>query len=424
MKVIRLTAENFLRLRAIDITPKDDVVKVSGANGSGKTSTLDAIWAALDHTRLAATEPIHRGATKAVIHLNLGDIEVERVITKKGTELKVTRADGQKVPSPQRFLDSMLGELTFDPLAFDRMQPRDQFEQLRRAMNIDYDFKGQSAERQRLFDQRTEVTRQAKAKRAQAEGYPAGGPTEQLDDAPILARIAQAAERARAIEEARQQEQSLQQHANTYNAARRRSLDRIAKLKAEIAEEEKKAAEYLNEENMALEKLAALPDAPEPVDVTAEQQELQRVRAHNDAVGRTKMRAGIEKEAAELEARAEGLTEQMVAIDKAKEAVIAQAAMPVVGLDLGDGMVTYNGLPYAQASSAERLRISMGIAMAANPKIRVIRIADASLLDSASQAIIVEMARTHDFQVWEEIVDESKKVGIVIEDGAVVAVNA
>jgi hypothetical protein len=57
--------------------------------------------------------------------------------------------------------------------------------------------------------------------------------------------------------------------------------------------------------------------------------------------------------------------------------------------------------------------------MAANPKLRVIRIVEGSLLDEDSLAAIGAMAQSEDFQVWIERVSSAGTVGIVIDDGAV-----
>jgi len=59
----------------------------------------------------------------------------------------------------------------------------------------------------------------------------------------------------------------------------------------------------------------------------------------------------------------------------------------------------------------------MGIAMAENPELRVIRM-KGNDLDEASLKIVEEMAKDKDFQVWIErwLGDES---GIIIEDGSV-----
>ena len=66
------------------------------------------------------------------------------------------------------------------------------------------------------------------------------------------------------------------------------------------------------------------------------------------------------------------------------------------------------------------MRVSVAIAMAANPKLRVLRIKDGSLLDENSLALIADMASENDYQVWIERVDTTGKVGVVMEDGAIV----
>ncbi|KKL50685.1 hypothetical protein LCGC14_2303040, partial [marine sediment metagenome] len=79
----------------------------------------------------------------------------------------------------------------------------------------------------------------------------------------------------------------------------------------------------------------------------------------------------------------------------------------------------YQDVPFGQCGAAERLRVSVAMAMAANPDLRVIRVTDASLLDDNNRAIIDEMAKEHDFQIWLEIVGAEEGVGVVIEDGMV-----
>ena len=112
------------------------------------------------------------------------------------------------------------------------------------------------------------------------------------------------------------------------------------------------------------------------------------------------------------------LTASIEGVDHAKAEAIGSAGLPVAGLGFDDLGVTLNGVPFSQSSAAERLRTSIAIAMAANPTIRVIRITDGSLLDSANLAVIEEMATAADFQIWIEKVDETGTVGFTVEDGA------
>ena len=82
--------------------------------------------------------------------------------------------------------------------------------------------------------------------------------------------------------------------------------------------------------------------------------------------------------------------------------------------------ITFKGIPFKQISSSEKLRVGLAISIALNPKIRVVLVRDASLLDSANLAILGEFADKNSVQIWLEKVDESGKVGIVISDGEVV----
>ena len=70
-----------------------------------------------------------------------------------------------------------------------------------------------------------------------------------------------------------------------------------------------------------------------------------------------------------------------------------------------------------QIVTVEQLRTSIAIAMALNPKLRVIRVRDGSLLDEESLKLIADMADKEDYQVWCERVDSSGKIGFVLENG-------
>lgn len=101
--------------------------------------------------------------------------------------------------------------------------------------------------------------------------------------------------------------------------------------------------------------------------------------------------------------------------EKAKQ--LQAAKYPVEGLGVDDDGVTFNGIPFSQASSAEQLRVSAAMALALNPKLRVILIRDGSLLDSEQGAALCKFAEENNCQVWLEQVSTDKAVGIVIEDG-------
>ena len=80
MKIIRLTAENVKRLRAVEITPDGTLQVVTGRNAQGKSSVLDAIWLALGGGTAArdTPRPVRDGEERASVTLDLGDLTVTR----------------------------------------------------------------------------------------------------------------------------------------------------------------------------------------------------------------------------------------------------------------------------------------------------------------------------------------------------------
>jgi predicted ABC-type transport system involved in lysophospholipase L1 biosynthesis ATPase subunit len=460
MKIVRLTAENIKKLRAVQIAPTGEVVTISGKNGAGKTSILDSIWWALAGTKTIQATPIRKGETKARIKLDLGELIVERKFSETGSTLTVESADGARFPSPQKMLDALLGELSFDPLAFARMEPRKQFDELRRVSKLDVDIDKLNAQNASDYAKRTDVNRDAKAKRAQAEGIavPAEVKADPVDESALVDELQKAGETNAEIETRKGRRDAAQAAVARLktDAANATKMAEKVRTDADLAHSEagraaqaaydtavrdagaaltkalteadrwESTAKQATEEAATLErKLDDAPPLPLPADVATLRQKIDAAKQINAAIDTRKQAMGrkdaLTKEAIALETQSREITERMSARDKAKEDGIKNATMPVAGLGFGDGEVTYNGIPFEQASSAEQLRVSMAIAMAANPKLRVIRIVDGSLLDEDSLAAISEMAKADDFQVWIEQVSSSGTVGVVIDDGAVVS---
>ena len=110
-------------------------------------------------------------------------------------------------------------------------------------------------------------------------------------------------------------------------------------------------------------------------------------------------------------------TTRIEAIDEEKAAKLAATKFPIPGLSFTDDCVLFNGLPFLQASGADQLRVSVAIAAALNPKLRVMLVRDGSLLDPQSLALLGQLAAEHDLQVWVERVGRDESCSVVIEDG-------
>ncbi len=428
MKIINLQAENVKKLKAVEIKPNGEIVTIAGKNGAGKTSVLDSIWWALAGTSNIQAQPIRKGEKKARIRLDLGEMVVERKFTESGSTLTVESKDGARYPSPQKMLDALLGELAFDPLTFARMEPKAQFDELRRVAKLEVDIDQMDALNKGDYAKRTDINREAKAKRAQADGIVIGSDKGKLvDETLLIEEMQKAGEQNTEIETRKARRTAAQETANSKKREGAELFEQVAKLREQADAMDAKARTLLNEAGEIEKKIDTAPPLPNPVDVSSLRQKIEATKLTNKEI-EARSQAMSRKDAAvaeavRLETEAKVLTEQMEAREKAKLDAISAAQMPVEGLGFGAGVVTYGDVPFDQCSSAEQLRVSMSIAMAANPKLRVIRITDGSLLDEDSMKAISAMAKGADYQIWVERVDSSGKVGIVIDDGTVVAVN-
>lgn len=404
MRVINLRAENVKRLVAVDITPDANTVVISGKNGHGKTSVLDAIWFALGGGKAQADtpQPIREGEDTAEVRLDLGDLYVVRKWKGEKSTLHVTAADGSKFSSPQTMLDGLIGRLSFDPLAFAQAPAKEQLATLLDLVELPFDPGELDAKRAGVFDQRTEVNREVKQLEARLEAMPK--PTTSASEALPATEVSS----AQIVAELRDAQAVVGQHDE---AQRRR-----ASLEAEVdrlAEALEKAEHDLRGAQMVCNALGDVPD------LEAIQSKLDSLEDTNRAIRARDARAGLARELTAATERSQVLSQELQAIDATKAQAIAAATMPIEGLGFDDDGVTYQGLPFAQCSGAEKLRVSLAMAMAINPQVRVIRITDGSLLDDDGMRLVADMAAERDFQVWLERVGDEDPAAIVIEDGMV-----
>lgn len=424
MKIICLQAENVKRLSAVEIRPDGNLVVISGKNGAGKTSVLDAIFWALAGRSHVQKMPIRKGAGSARIKLDLGEIKVQRTFTrsvkddKTTTSLVVETVEGARFPSPQAMLDGLLGELSFDPLAFSRAPAKEQVDMLR-ALVPGFDFDALDEANALDYEDRTNVNREAKTLGPDADNKPKNVPEDRepadeaafVDELEAAGKVAADIERRKGNRElALEQIESLGQTADGYRSEAE-ELQRLALDKVAEAEHfDGQAAEIKT-------KLEAADPLPEPPDTSEIRERLRAAQQHNGALRVVRHWEKVCGDRDRLLARAEELT---VAIDQRnndKAKAIADAKLPVEGMAFGAGDVTIGGIPFEQASDAEQLRASCAIAAALNPKLRLVRIRDGSLLDEDGLALLGKFADDNDMQVWVERVDSTGKVGFVIENG-------
>ena len=384
MKIIKLVAENIKRLSAVEIQPDGNLVEITGKNGAGKSSVLDSIWWALAGTRHHQQRPIRDGQVKARIELDLGELIVHRGFSERPggnvtTSLSVEAADAdgprRRLSSPQKVLDALLSSIAFDPLAFARMAPRDQYGSLTELCGIDLDTL--ERENQKAYAKRTEVNRKAKERGASARliVVPSDTPADPVNVTALVQELEDAHENNREIESGVRDVQDTRRTAERERANAEAKVDRAnrmvseaqakrddaAALIAEAATLEDSASKWIvsaethEAEAMATHATADSMEAaiPAPVDIQPIQQRLTEADGINRAVAARDQKEALLEETRELEQQASGITREMDNRTADMRKLVEDADLPVDGLTLERGVVLYRR---ASALSGVRCR--------------------------------------------------------------------
>ena len=404
MKIIKLQSQNFKRLKAVTIEPKGNTVIVSGKNGQGKSSILDSIFVALAGKDKDLLKPIRDGETKAEITVETEGYFIKRLFKQGRTELEVISKDGEIMSKPQTFLDSVVGKLSFDPLEFASLKAAEQRELLLKLTNINL---GKfTVERKKLYDERHDigVLRDSLADHAFDE---------------IGQAEAKVKEGRKDVQLLRAQEREYQENNSKFILAQERVKQCAQKMK-EINDRILALQKEFEEVKAEYERNGLIGPVYVGIDY---QGKIAAALDHNAAVDRAASVLEAYNKRKVYQVQYDEFSSKIENLDLEKEKALQSAKMPIEGLSVTEDAVTYNKIPFHQLSSAEKLKVSMAIAMAMNPELRVIRILDGSLLDEDNMKVIEQMAKDQDYQVWVEVVDSSGKVGFYVEDGEIQNMN-
>lgn len=409
LHVVELRSSNIKRLRAVRVRPDGGpVVLIGGENGQGKSSLLDSIEMALRGAKGIPLEPVRHGARSAAIELDMGEFKVERSFTAKGSELIVRDKEGIPQASPQRLLDKLCAQIAFDPLEFMRMEAPKQDVLLKKMLGLD--FSDIEQKRAKAYEERTNANREVKRLEMLVEEKEADA----LDAPAELVDVAALSEQLQAHTNAVGSLNTLKALIGADNE-KLRALDvDIEDLEERLAERRARRAAFCAD----IEKRTReLPPEPSPIDDV-------RTKLRNAENTNAKVRAKqeyerVQKQLETAEVKARELNEAIEDLDGVKAERLAAAKSPIAGLGFDEAGPTFNGVPLAQASQAEQLRVSVAIGAAQDPRIRVMLVREGSRLDKKSLELLAELAKETGSQVWVERVSDGDQGAIIIEDGMV-----
>ena len=413
VKISSLELENVKRIKAVQVVPTENgLTIIGGNNGQGKTSVLDAIAWALGGDRYRPSAPTRDGSViPPRIRLELSNgLTVER--SGKNSALKVSDPTGQR--AGQQLLNSFVEELALNLPKFMNASGKEKANTLLKIIGVGDQLSALEQQEKLIYNQRHSIGQIADQKRKYAKEMPF---YPDVPGKPISA-----------VELIQRQQAILAQ--NGENQRKRDQVERIKFQKASCAQvvqslEEKLAEARRNLEQAAADLEIANMDAMDLQDESTAQIEadLQNIEAIN-----IKVRANCDREKAEQEAEGyaaqyDGLTADLEQIRRQKYDLLNGAQLPLEGLSVEDGELTYHGKKWDAMSGSDQLRVSTAIVRALNPQCGFV------LLDKLEQ---MDLRTLQEFGTWLQAeglqaiatrVSTGGECQIIIEDGQVAGVD-
>lgn len=467
LHLARLEIESFMRVSTFEVDANGRHVIISAKNGSGKSSVLSGIFAALQgFSSREIPEPIHKGDKKAVVRLDLGEFTVERHWTEKGTRLVVTAADGSKVKNPPQLLESLLGKFSLDPVAFLERREQDQIDDVLAAGEVPCPVdkvqaitgdtiapkEGESADKYLLrlsadetgtyYHARRDAGRVLDGKqhaltenrrRLQELGGPLAADERESSIADTFAEVdrlqglqaqrdaalAKVKEISGNIDRSKMRFTDLQQNdarlANEIKTLQQKIADLTAERQA-IANKLTTGVDHIaglqKSLDVAREQADVLPDQSEKIkDLRFAAGEWERTNAKiqkRKVAGEQVETLARETAAAQHEhQRLDGILQ---ALRDVRAHLLDGVDLGCEGLTVGDGELRLNGVSFKQAGQAEKLRVACAVAMKQHPRLRILRVDDGEALDAESKQLLLDIASRNGFQVIMACVGNNKKM--------------
>lgn len=416
VKITALEAENVKRIKAVALTPSPTgLTLVGGNNNQGKTSVLDALAWALGGERFRPTAAQRDGAV-APAHLKV-TLSNGVVVERKGKNASLTVTDPTGRRSGQQLLNAFVEPLALDLPRFMDASDKEKADILLRIIGIGAELHTRDLEIKGLYDKRTFTGQLAAQKKHFAEemiSYPEA-PDEPVSASELIRQQQDILARNGENQRLRAQHAELEQQVQQCVDELKRTRERIATLQQLADELDAKHTKLFNQRETARKTVSQLQD-----ESTAElEASIRDIEETNRKVRANLEKSRAEDEAAQYASEYDRLTESIQQKRADRMALLNGADLPLPGLSVEDGVLTYNGKRWRDMSGSDQLRVAAAIVRRLNPDCGFV------LLDKLEQ---MDMTTLQEFSAWLEAeglqaiatrVSTGSECQIIIEDGMV-----
>lgn len=403
MKISKLEIENVKRVKAVSLEPtQNGLTVIGGKNNQGKTSVLDSIAWALGGDKFKPTSARREGSVvPPYLHVEMDNgLVVER--RGENSALKVIDPAGRK--GGQQLLNEFVETFAIDLPRFMEKTSKEKANTLLRIIGVEDQLKKLDYDEATTFNRRRELGRIALQKQKYADELPLypDVPKEPISASELILR----------------QQEILAK--NGENQRLRTEYANMVKRHDELLEKLRTMqAEF---DDLTAKIAIATKPTEELVDESTE--EIRESLLHIEQIN-AKVRANGERERAEIEAEQykkdyETLTGELDKIRDSRSKLLDGADLPLPGLSVADGELTYNGVKWDCMSGSDQLKTATAIVRRLNPKCGFVLLDKLEQMDIDTLREFGEWLESEGLQAIATRVSTGDECSIIIEDGTAV----
>lgn len=459
MKTTKIKIKNLFGISEAQLDGSS--VELTGGNGTGKTSVIDAIKYALTNDS-EREYIIKQGASEGeiIIETDTG-LYIDRRKRSNKADYKSVKDGGKEVSGPESMLRKLFTPLQLDPVKFIQMDKkeqnrtildliefdwdlnwiREQFGEIPRDVNYDQNIlqvlNDIQSDNGYYFQTRQDVNRDLRNKRAFIEEIAASIPAgyeaekwENYDLGTVYRRIEQAKELNSRIERAKLFKDSYDNKIRGYQAEKEIQISAekeavaterdnlnstIERLKAEIKAAEDKlltlddrlkdkvqlAESRYNEKIAKLDSDMKTADeyiAREPIDVSEDQKDVRTAEEMKKHLNEYRRMQSLEEDCVTLQEESAELTRKIELARNLPGEILETATLPIDGLTVEGGIPLIHGLPVSNLSEGEKLNLCVDVALARPNNLQIILIDGAEKLSDENRKKLYDKCREKGLQ--------------------------
>lgn len=410
VKINKLEIENVKRVKAVQIEPTaNGLTVVGGKNGQGKTSVLDSIAWALGGNSYKPSKPHRKGSVVApMIRIQLDN---GLIVERKGDNgtLKVIDPSGKK--AGQNLLNSFVEQFAINLPKFMEMNSKDKTKALLNTVDgLGEKIYQIEQEELEIYNKRRTVGQIRDQKKHYAE------------EQPFYKEVGN--EIVSASELIKEQQEILAR--NGENQRKRDNLENLTARQTLVINKKAELERQLLEINSELETLEsdieiANKDVVDLIDESTE--ELEQSIENIEEINR-KVRANQDREKAEMDAehyamQYKDLSDEIDALREQKLDLLNGANLPLEGLSVDNGVITYKGQPWDNMSGSEQLIVATAIVRKINPQCEFVLVDKLEQMDLETLLDFANWLKDNKLQAIATRVSTGEECQIIIEDGYV-----